>query len=182
MVSTKNTLIAERYSDALISIAEQGELTYDKICAELMLIRETLDQSKDLSEILVNPIVSIENKKEIIDKVFTGEINVLILNFLKVLIDKNRFDAFEDIFEFFNKSIDKINNLKRVQVTSAIEMSEELKNKLKSKLEAKLHASVIIEPDVNPEIIAGLVIKIEDNVIDMSLKHKLENLDKYIVR
>lgn len=182
MTNTKNTLIAERYADALISITEQGELTYSKISEELNLIRETLNQSKDLSEILVNPIISIENKKEILDKVFTGEINVLILNFLKVLIDKNRFDAFEDVFEFFNKSIDKINNLKRVQVTSAVAMSEDSRTKLQSKLEAKLHASVIIETEVNPEIVAGLVIKIEDNVIDMSLKHKLEDLSEKITR
>ena len=175
MTNTKNTLIAERYVDALISLADKGELTYSKIADQLNLIKDILNQSADLSEVLVNPIISVENKKEILEKVFLNEIDTKILNFLKILIDKNRFFAFGDIFEVFNKSIDKLNNIKRVQVVSAVVMTEDLKSKLKSKLETKLQANVMIESQIDAGIIAGLVIKIEDNIIDMSLKHKLED-------
>lgn len=182
MTNTKNILIADRYSDALVELAKDGKLTYGKISDDLELIRSTLELSKDLNEFLTNPVMSVENKKEIIDKVFTDEVDILIINFLKVLIDKNRFSVFAEVLEAYNKSLDDINNISRIQVTSAVKMSDESKNKLKTKLETKLKKNVILDLDINSNIIAGLVIKIGDNVIDMSLKHKLEDLSKNIIR
>ena len=182
MKNRKNTLIAQRYSDALVEIAQEGKLTYEKISTDLNLIKEILTQSKDLEEFLTNPIISTENKKEVIEKVFAKEIDSLIMNFLKILVDKNRFDSFNEILEAFNKSLDNKNNIIRVQVTSAVEISNELKKRLKIKLEEKLKKNVVLELDVNINIIAGLLIKIGDNVIDMSLRHKLEDLSKTIIR
>lgn len=182
MVNTKNTLIAERYSEALIGIAKDGKLTFDKISKDLELIKNTLLQSKDLEDILNNPIVSIENKKEILEKVFSGEIDNLILNLLKLLVEKNRFVVFSDVIVAFKKSLDDINNISRVDVTSAIKMTKELEEKLKTKLEEKLHKNVILNTEINPDIIAGLIIKIGDNIIDTSLKHKLEDLGKTLIK
>jgi F-type H+-transporting ATPase subunit delta len=182
MTNTKNTLIAQRYAEALVEIARDGKLTFEKTSKDLNLINEILMQSKDLNAVLINPIISIEDKKEIIDKVFSGEIDLLTINFLKLLTDKNKFDIFNDVLEAYNKSMDSINNIKRVSVTSAVTMNEDAKSRLKQKLEEKLKANVVIDLNINKDIIAGLVIKIDDNVIDMSLKHKLEDLSKSITR
>ena len=182
MANTKNTLIADRYADALVQIVKDGKLTYEKVSSDLDLVKQTLVQSKDLDEFLLNPIISVDDKKDILDKVFSSETDVLIINFLKVLIDKNRFEAFNEILEAYNKALDDVNNISRVGVTSAVEMSKEAQKKLKEKLEAKLKKNVILNLNVNSDIIAGLVIKIGDNVVDMSLKHKLEDLSKSIMR
>lgn len=184
-MNTKNTLIAQRYADALVQIAkisQGGKLTFEKISKDLNLVKEILEQSKDLQAVLVNPVVSTDDKKEIINKVFSNEIDGLIINFLKLLTDKNKFGIFDDVLEAYNKSIDSINNIKKVSVTSAVTMPEDSKNRLKQKLEEKLKANVILDLNINKDIIAGLVIKIDDNVIDMSLKHKLEDLSKSIIR
>lgn len=181
MTNTKNTLIADRYSDALVEIAKDGKLTYSKISADLGIVSEILSQSKDLDEFLTNPLISVENKKEVIEKVFTNEIDVLILNFLKVLVDKNRFFVFGEVLDSYNKSLDNINNISRVNVTSAVKMTEESKNKLKEKLEERLKKNVILDLSIDSSIIAGLIIKIGDNIVDMSLKHKLEDLSKNII-
>lgn len=182
MVSTKNILIAERYADALVNISKDGALTFDKISKDLNLIKDILSQSKDLEEFLTNPLISIEDKKGIIDKVFSGEVDVLIVNFLKVLVDKSRFLSFGEILESYNKALDDINNIKRINVTSAVKMSDEAQARLKDKLETKLKKKVILDLEISKDIIAGLVIKIGDNIIDMSLKHKLEDLSKSITK
>lgn len=182
MANTKNILIADRYADALVKTAKDGKLTFEKISADLNLINEILNQSKDLNEVLINPVVSVENKKDIIDRVFSNEIDTLIINFIKVLVDKGRFDAFGEILNSYNKALDDTNNISRIDVTSAVEMTEEAKSRLKNKLEEKTGLNVILNLNINPGIIAGLVIKIGDNVIDMSLKHKLEDLSKNIMR
>lgn len=181
-MNTKNKLIAQRYAEALVRIAKEGKLTFEKISKDLNLVKEILTSSKDLNEILVNPVVSIEDKKEILDKVFSSEIDVLVINLLKLLTDKNKFNIFDEVLEAYNKSIDSVNNIKRVLVTSAVTMPDDAKNRLKQKLEEKLNANVVLDLNINKDIIAGLVIKIDDNVIDMSLKHKLEDLSRNILR
>lgn len=180
MTNTKSILIADRYAEALVKLAKDGKLIFEKVSEDLNLVKDILSQSKDLYEVLINPLVSVEDKKEIIDRVFSNEIDVLIVNLLKVLVDKNRFNAFGEVLNSYNNYLDDINNICRVKVTSAVEMSDETKKRLKAKLEEKLRKNIIIDLDINSDIIAGLVIKICDNIIDMSLKHKLEDLSKKI--
>lgn len=183
MASTsKNTIIADRYSQALVETAKEGKLTFGKISEDLTKISTILEQSKDLGEFLNNPLRSIEDKKEIIGRVFSEEIDTLMVNFLKILVDKNRFSLFNDILNAYRETLDDINNISKVRVTSAVEMTKEAQDKLKSKLEEKLKKKVVFDMDINPDIIAGLVIKIGDNVVDMSLKHKLEDLSKNIIK
>lgn len=182
MAKNGNILISDRYAEALVELAKGGKMTFEKISSNLDLIREILSQSKDLNEFLTNPLISTNDKKEIIEKVFGKEVDVLIVNFLKVLTDKERFSLFEEILESYNKLLDNINNISRIKVVSAVSMSNEAQKRLKIKLEEKLRKNVVLDMSVDSDIIAGLVIKIGDNIIDMSLKHKLEDLSKSITR
>lgn len=182
----KDSLIADRYAQALLELikdgARDGALTHEKVSSDLELVQSTLKLSADLNEFLKNPITSTEDKKEVIERVFGDDINPLILNFLKILVDKNRFSAFEEIVVSHGLLLDKINNISRVKVTSAVDLSEDAKKKLKTKLESKLHKSVAFDWETDPEIIAGLVVRIGDNVVDTSLKHRLEDLSKNITK
>lgn len=182
MTNTKNIIIADRYADALVKLAQEGKLTFEKINSDLNSVKEILTKSTDLKEFLINPIVSIDSKKEVLDKVFANEINTLIINFLKIMVDKNRFETFDEVINSYNKYLDEINNISRIEVTSAIEMSKDSQNRLKEKLESRLKKNVVLDLNINPDIIAGLVIKIGDNVVDMSIKHKLQDLSTNIIR
>ena len=182
MANTKNTLVADRYSDALVELAKEGKLTFEKINTDLQLINSTLIQSKDLNEVLINPTISLENKKEIIEKVFSQDVDVLIINLLKVIVDKGRFSIVPDVISSYGKALDNVNNISRVNVISAVEMTEEAKNRLQIKLEEKLKKSVVLDIEIDSNIIAGLIIRMGDNIVDMSLKHKLEDLSKNILR
>lgn len=176
----KNGLIAQRYAQSLVEIVNDGKLSYEKISADFNLIKSTLAQSKDLDTFLTNPLISNEDKKEILTEIFSKEIDSLMLNFLKVLVDKNRFQVFGEIVDSYNLTLDKINKVSRVKIVSAVQLSENLKDKLKEKLENKLQKTVTLDWEIDSEIIAGLVIKMGDNIVDTSLKHKLEDLSKSI--
>ena len=82
----------------------------------------------------------------------------------------------------YEHELDLIKGLERVEVISAVEMKENAKNRLKQKLEEKLKKSVMINFEQDSEIIAGLVIRIGDSVIDNSLRHKLEDLSKEMIK
>ncbi len=182
IAQNKFLVVSKRYAQALIELQNAGVISSDEILNDLKTISDTLKTSQDLNEVLSNPVVGIDDKKDIVESVFADKISVTIKNFVKVLIDKNRFSAFKYIVFAYEKELDLIKGLERVEVVSAVEMKPEAKERLQRKLEEKLKKSVIINFEQDAEIIAGLVIKIGDSVIDNSLKHKIDNLSKEIIK
>ncbi len=169
------------YADSLIQAGKDGAMKFDDILKDLNTINEITSQSKDLVQVMENPAIDDKTKYEIIDSVFSGQINNKIINFLKVLIDKKRFNELDNIIQAYSDELDKINNIKRVEVVSAVELTDEQIKKLTEKLQNKLQKNIIISREINKDIIGGLVIKIDDDVIDNSLKNKLESLSKNII-
>ena len=169
---------AKTYAKGLIQTIQNGSINYDTALNNLQTIVETLNTSSELKTVLSSPTVTIEQKNTIIEDVFGKEISTQIINFLKLLTEKDRFIEFEQILEAFKIELDVVNNIKRVKVISAIELNENYKNEITAKLSNKLQKNILAEWQINTNIIGGLVIHIDDNVIDTSIKNKLENLSK----
>ena len=178
--SNEYLLIAKKYANALIGIAEQ--MGFDRITKDLNTILQIHESSPELVDVMINPVVSDSEKFSIIDRVFSQEVENTTCNFLKILVEKNRYDALEYIIEAYNAELDSINNVKRVRVISAVGLNDIDKQRIKSKLEEKLNKTAFIDWSVESDIIAGLVVKIDDDVIDNSIKHKFEDLSKNIMK
>lgn len=181
MKNIQISLTAKNYADALVKLGQDNVISYDDILNNLEIILEICSKSKDLTDVLENPAISDETKFSIIDEVFTKSVNEKIRDFLKILIEKKRFKELEGIVAAYQEELDKINNLQRVEVISAIELDDNSKQKIIDKLQNRLQKNVIAQWQTDEEIIGGLVVKINDDVIDSSLKNKLENLSKNII-
>ncbi|CCY63575.1 aTP synthase subunit delta [Clostridium sp. CAG:967] len=181
MKNIQISLTAKNYADALVKLGQDNVISYDDILNNLEIISEICTQSKDLTGVLENPAISDETKFSIIDEVFTKYVNVKIRDFLKILIEKKRFKELEGIVAAYQEELDKINNLQRVEVISAVELDDNSKQRIIEKLQKRLQKNVIAQWQTDEEIIGGLVVKINDDVIDSSLKNKLENLSKNII-
>ncbi len=172
---------AKNYADSLVQVGKDGVMSYDAILNDLNTIKEITASSDELVKVMENPAISINSKNEIIDSVFSNQISDKIINFLKILIDKKRFNELNQIISAYSNEVDNISNIKRVEVISAVEITDDRKQRLIEKLQNKLQKNVIVNLATDNEIIGGLVIKIDDDVIDNSLKNKLENLSKNII-
>lgn len=175
------SISAKNYADSLIQIGKDGIMSFDAILNDLNTVKEITGTSDELVKVMENPAISINSKNEILDSVFSNHISDKIINFLKILIDKKRFNELNQIIQAYSNEVDNINNIKRVEVISAIEITEDRRQRLIEKLQNKLQKNVIVNWVLDSEIIGGLVIKIDDDVIDNSLKNKLENLSKNII-
>ncbi len=170
------------YADALIQMSQDGSMTCDDILKDLETISTILKSSEDLKNVLITPAVPIEQKQEILTDIFTNQINSNMVNFLRILAEKKRFGEFEEITEAYKQELDEINGIKRILVISAVDLSEDYKQKIINKLQEKLHKTIYAAWQKDETVIGGLVIRIDDNVIDTSIKNKLENLSKNIIK
>lgn len=177
----ENKLVSERYAQALLELVSDN-LSKEDILKELLDITESVIGSGDLNKVMTSPVISDDEKKNVISKLFENTTNKVILNFLKLLVDKNRFSMLESITKEYKNEINRLNNLLSINVTSAIDLTEDEKSAIKDKLSNILNKNIELEWATNPDIIAGLVFEVGDNIIDNSLRHKLQDLSRNIMK
>ncbi len=181
MNTEKNSTVAKRYAKSILDTVNE-QTSAQALMDDLRNVETILKSSDDLYFALTNPIVSAKDKEEIIDAVFQKDTSETVRNALKVLIQKNRFNFIYSIIGHFAQLVDEINNTINIDVTCAIELDEKKKNKIQEKLKQKLQKIVNVDYKVNTSIIAGLVYKIGDDIIDASINHKIEELKKEIMK
>lgn len=176
-IDNKQLPLAKRYSDAIISVA-QDRNEVDDVFADIKNVSECLSLVEKMKMFLVHPVIPVSEKKDMISSIFKGKIKESSLNLLLILLEKNRFNILDTIKYCYESAMDDAKNVIKVSVVSAVEIDEDLKEKLQKKLEKKLSKSVKFEFEINPAIIAGLILKIQDKTIDGSLASRLEGFKK----
>lgn len=181
MTNNRVSSISKIYAKALMDIATENN-SYDSILNQLQEIKAVLDNSEDLMVVLANSSIATAKKIEIINDVFAGKVDNGVLNFLKLIIEKNRFNEFEFIINSYSEMLDQKANKKKVEIVSAVKLNFEAKTNVLFKLEHKLNCEIVPDWQVDENIIAGLIFKFDDFVIDTSVRNKVENLSKTISR
>lgn len=168
------TTSANIYANSLL---ETG-LNNDAVIKDLSTIGKILKSSSDLQSVMINPAIPSDKKFDILQEVFKNQINDKMINFLKILIDKNKFTELEQIKQAYILAADEADNIQRVEIISAIELQENQKQRLVNKLSDKYKKNIAASWSVDEDIIGGLIIKTKDEVTDNSIKNKLERLSK----
>ncbi|MDR0947082.1 MAG: ATP synthase F1 subunit delta [Ruminococcus sp.] len=168
------------YAESLFEIATENGST-DEICAETETIAKILAKETQYITLLSSPSLSKSEKCDSVDKIFSGRVSDVSLNFLKVLAAKNRMKYYGKIAAEFRKFYNKAHNLIDVTVTSATALTAEQREKLKGKLIKKYKATVNLIEIINPAVIGGLVIETGGKRIDGTVKAKLDTLQQNIL-
>lgn len=168
------TYSAQNYAEALF---ETGET----FTSDLELIQEVMKSSHDFMHIMSNPAIDLNVKYSILDEIFKNKIDEKVLQFVKILADKGRLGEFDEILTAYKERVNEANNVKLVEITSAIELNEDLKTRIINKLGEKLNKKIIPAWKIDREIISGLVFKIGDDIVDTSIRNKIESIGKNII-
>ena len=178
-IDNKLISLAKRYADAILQTAqEHNEL--DNVLSDLKAASDVYESSDDFKNFINHPAVSLKDKKETVKEIFEGKILNDSLNFLYILLEKNKFSLISTVVYCYEEAMDEAKNILKIGVVSAVEIDEDLKELLKNKLESKFQKAVKFDFEINPDIIAGLILKIKDKTIDGSMIHKLESLEKQL--
>jgi F-type H+-transporting ATPase subunit delta len=168
--------VGKRYAEAIYEIAsEKGRIK--EVYETLNSIMETYLKDKEFKNLITHPLISKEEKKEFIEKVFSN-LTETEINIIEYLIDKNRLMDIRSIVAEYLKIYYEKNQIVDVEATFAIEPTEAQKENLIKKLEAKTGKKINLTVKIDSSIIAGGILKIGDEIIDGSIKRQLETLWK----
>lgn len=187
--------VAGRYASALFEIAadiEAGKDTssavagdlgtggtgaIDAIASDLETLLAMLQESKDLNRLVRSPLFSRDVQAKALTALMEkAGLKAVTRNFVLLVTANRRLFALEDMIKNFRALVARHRNEMTASVTSATVLRDEHVDALKATLKETLGQDVQLELDVDPSLIAGLVVKVGSRMIDSSLKTKLSSL------
>ncbi len=172
--------IASRYSKSLLDLSIEGN-KLEEVKIDMDAVLHICTISKDLNNLLKNPIVAAESKKAILSKVFT-DTNDLTKGFILYLVDKKREEELHLIANNFISSYNKMKGIASAIVISATPLNESTLSDLKKYVESLIGKSdITLTNEVDPTIIGGIIIKHEDKLLDKSVSKELREIRKQLI-
>ncbi|MDO4977733.1 MAG: ATP synthase F1 subunit delta [Eubacteriales bacterium] len=171
-------LVSSTYGDALFELALEQDRV-DQYLEEAQFVRDAFLANEDMQGLFDHPKIRKEEKNAFIGSVFGDKVSEEMVGFLHIIVTKDRYDEILPIFEYFIHRVKEHKGIGTAHVTSAIEMTKEQKEAVEKKLLATTRYNTFeMDYKVDPSILGGLIIRIQDRVVDSSLKTQLDKLSK----
>ena len=166
-----DALVTSTYGRALYEAA--GEAGRQKVLEEVTLLAELLEEEKMMRELLVSPAVTPEEKKAFAEHVLRGRICDEMVNFLFVLIDKERVWYLPRIARYYLRLYEEEQRVSSGKIYSAVPLSQEQVVSSAEAMSELLDRRVQLENEVDTSLIGGVKIQVDGKMIDRSLKGEL---------
>ena len=168
------TEIAQNYASALLSLAidDNKVIDYQKEVKEL---RKIIRDNEDFILLLDSRFLSIEERMNNADLILKG-FSPDVINFIKIIIKRNRVNCLEDILEAFNSLCNENQDIVEGLIYSAFPLGEDTLLKIKKKISQIENHEVDLISRIDPSLIGGVKVVINSHVYDGSIKNQLEKM------
>lgn len=175
-------LISATYGEALFELAvEEGKV--DELLSAVSELKSLLDENPDFNRLMTHPKILKDEKTAVLQEVFEGRISKELLGFLHLVVSKGRYSEIDDILKFFINEIKKLKGIGTAYVTTAGKLSEAKKKEIEEKLLATTsYQKMDMHYEVDESLIGGMVIRIGDRVVDGSVRTKLSDLQRQLLK
>ncbi len=173
--------VARIYAEALLAAADKRQQTQEVLEQLEELLGEVLARDPAFALFLASAVVSREHKRETLRRAFEGKVNEVLYHFLLVLNDHDRLGIIREVAVLMRDIYERRAGRMHVEVKSAIALDDEQRERLRRELRDKFHREPILSVRVDPELLGGLVVKVDDWVYDGSVRARLERLRNQLI-
>ena len=168
--------LSGRYATALFELARDAK-AIDMVEASLTRVRAAIDQSAEFAALISSPIVSrTDAAKGVAAAAEMIDVDDTTTKFLGVLAQNRRLDQLPAIIRAFRSLAANFRGETTAEITSAHPLSDAQVDALKAQLRTRVGREVAVDLSVDPELLGGLVVKIGSQMIDSSIKTRLNSL------
>jgi F-type H+-transporting ATPase subunit delta len=154
----------------------------DALMGELEQLRdEVFNRQPRVRELFDSRLISKDDKLAMLDRIFGGKLETTTLNLLKVLAKHGRLGMVRDVIGAMRKMWEQRTGRQPVDLISANPLTPELEQEILAALTKVLGADPVVSASVDPDLIAGFVIRVGDRVFDGSTRTRLEAMRKGMV-
>ena len=170
------------YAKALLAVVQKEDSSRaEKVAEELDGVAAALKAVPEFHDVLVTPMVSVEEKTKILDAVLDSlEIGEPTRRFLHVVQHHYRMQHMTDIAAAFRELVDQSLGRTRARVETAIDLDEGSRRRLVDAISAVEGAKVVADFEANRDLLGGFKLQVGSRVFDGSLAGELDRLSKEI--
>lgn len=165
-----------RYATALFDLAREAK-TIDTVEASLSTVRDAMTQSEDFATLTTSPLISRENAAKAIAATADAlGLDPTTKNFLGVLARNRRLRDLPAIIRAFRALAANHRGETTAEVVSAHPLTDEQVGELRQQLRTRVGREVSVDLSVDPALLGGLVVRIGSQMIDSSIRTRLNSL------
>jgi F-type H+-transporting ATPase subunit delta len=172
--------IAQVYARSIFEVAKERG-TLDVVREQLGQFADALDQNRELATFFFSPYFSTKEKEEALDGLLE-DADPALVNLLKVLIENHRMPAIFRIRRELDRLWEEENKLLPVHITSAVPLDEGTVERVGREIGDQTGRKVELTTDVDPEVLGGLVLRVGNQVLDASIRNRLDQLRRQVAK
>jgi F-type H+-transporting ATPase subunit delta len=172
--------IAAVYGRSLFEAALEQDKT-DEVREQLGEFADALAGDRQLQVFFFSPYFSSQEKQDGLHRAVKGA-DPIVANFLDLLVENHRMPVIFRIRREYEALWEEHNRLPPVQVTSAVELDEATVRHIGDRIAEQTGRRVELSSSVEPDILGGIVVRVGNQVLDASIRNRLDTLRRQVVR
>ncbi len=173
--------ITVRYAKAFFSLAkEKNQL--DILKKDIELVSSLCSTSPDFIQLLESPVIKTSQKQKLVDAIFKGKIDELSLNFLHLVVTNKREAHLPGMCRNLLKLSRDEQGIKTAHLKTAVELNPELTQEIQTQLASELNATIELIKEVDPKLIGGFIVRVEDQQVDASIARQLRKVKEELLQ
>jgi F-type H+-transporting ATPase subunit delta len=172
--------IAEVYARSLFEVASEHD-KLDVVREQLGAFADALTDDRELSVFFFSPYFSTQEKQDGLRRVVV-DADETVLNFLELLIEKHRMPVLFRIRREYDAMWERANKVLPVEITSAVELDEQTVKGIGDRIGQETGQRIELTARVQPEILGGVVLRVGNQILDASIRNRLERLRRQVAR
>ncbi len=172
--------VASRYGLALYSLALE-ENKIDSWQNDVKTLKSIFQENTDFIMILGSSFISLEERIEILEKTLVG-VDKNIIALINVVMENNRTDLILDIFESFNSYCNQYRGVSEGLIYSTLKLDQTVIDQIEKKISKIENNKVELKNVIDPSLIGGVKVVIQDRIYDGSIKHNIEMMKKDLLK
>jgi F-type H+-transporting ATPase subunit delta len=173
MAPSSRHIVHEIYSDVLFQLAEEAGQV-EQVLGDLAAVAGVLREESDFVKLLTSDKLEEKEKNAAVRRVFGGQVSSLTLDFMCVLVRRNRIGFLVGITDRYEVLADSLKNCRLVEVTLAKPVSDEQMEQIRQQVKDAIRAEVKLKVNIDPDILGGIILKQGDIMIDNSVRTVLD--------
>ena len=166
---------AHRYAQAFVTLAHQQQVL-DAALADLAAVQQVIGSQPGLARLLANPEFPVEEKRQLVGRLFKTRIAPLALRLVHLLLTKGRLGLLPLLLAEAQQLRDEVEGVTRGFVRTARPLPKPLLERLRERLEGRLGHRVVLVTAVDPALLGGITVQLDNTVLDGSLRRGLQAL------
>lgn len=173
------TTATRRYAEAAFELAARDD-AFDAWAAGLALVAGVAGDEA-VARMADNPAIPYENRQAAVTSLFKGRVAPGVLNLARLLAKRGRFESLPAVAAEFTRLLNRRNGIVEAVVASAAPLSATELGAIRARLEAMTGSGIDLRTEVDGSLMGGLTVKVGDQLLDASVRGRLERLRERLV-